>query len=166
MEEEKIDFGKLDLGCGKFRKKGFLGIDNFEAAAYQGMKEGDRKWILEWDLNRGIPFPDHCIEEIFISHFLEHVQFPVFFLWEILRVCKHGAHIGIFVPLHEMESVGHVTEFHEYWFEDCFAKEFPDKFSITGKSIMEDKQADLLLPEGKVEPRKFDELNIVFKVVK
>lgn len=166
MEQlSEMDFRKLDLGSGRWRKEGYLGIDTLEAAEYQGVTEEDKQWILQWDLNKGIPFPSNTITDVFISHFLEHVQYPSFLLYEIHRVCIHGAHVEIYVPLHEMKSVGHLTEFDEQWFERTFLLEFGGKFSIVRKEVQKGRPVKILTPDGVVDG-VFDELNIVFKVVK
>lgn len=164
---EVIDFRKLDLGCGKFRKRGFLGIDNLQSYVYQGMTEEDKKWILIFDLDNAIPFPDNTITDVLISHFLEHVKSPKYFLQEVWRVCVANAHVEVYVPLHEMKSVGHLTEFGEYWFEDFFLNEMPGYFSIVRKQINHDKNVKVLVArETTTEDLVFDELNIMFKVVK
>lgn len=162
---EVIDFRKLDLGCGKWRKHGYLGIDIFEAGEYQQVIEADKQWVLPWDLNNGIPFPDNTIDDIYISHFIEHVISPEFLLYEIHRVCRHGAHVEIYVPLHEMMSKGHLTEFDEYWFERVFLKSFPGQYSIVSKSKRVRDNIPLMTPDG-IVMRNFEELNIIFKTVK
>jgi SAM-dependent methyltransferase len=56
--------------------------------------------IIAWDLRKGIPFPDHSLELIYHSHFLEHLPHEVVhgFLVECRRALKPGASIRIAVP--------------------------------------------------------------------
>jgi predicted SAM-dependent methyltransferase len=163
---EDIVMSRIDLGCGAFKKQGYLGFDNMEAAEYQGMTEDDREWIVVWDLNKGIPVTNNSITDIYMSHFIEHVRSPVFLLYECYRVCVHGAHIEMYVPLHEMESAGHITEFDEGWFERKFLEEFQGMFSIIHKSVQRGKLSQILTKDGQVKWKTFDELNLIIKVVK
>lgn len=52
---------KLDLGCGRFKKNGFTGIDLSPNAD------------LQWDINWGLPFSDCVVSEIRSEHFFEHL---------------------------------------------------------------------------------------------
>lgn len=164
-EQEKIDYKCLDLGGGKWRKPGYISIDNNEASEFQGMTEEDFKWTLVWDLNKGIPYPDNCIGDIYMSHALEHMKNPDFMLEEIWRVCFDKAHVTIIVPLHEMESVGHITEFGGFWFENRILDKFPGKFAMVRKEILRNKEVEIRKEVGSV-PRLFDELTIVLKIIK
>mgnify|MGYP002261178388 CR=1 FL=1 len=65
----------------------------------------------------GINFDNGSVDEIFTSHFLEHVKNPYFILDEIYRVCKADAKIEIRVPLYQVWQPDHLTCFYEDWFE-------------------------------------------------
>lgn len=81
---------KLDLGCGGAKKKGFIGID---AILGPGVD-------IKHNIEEGIPFPDNSVDEIYTSHFLEHVQnrkVP-FVLKECARVLKAKGKVRIEVP--------------------------------------------------------------------
>jgi len=80
---------KIDLGCGKKCRPGFVGID------FQEFGQDVR-----WDIRYGIPFPDNSVDEIFTSHFVEHLtETEIMMLWvEMLRICKPGARIEIRCP--------------------------------------------------------------------
>ena len=56
------------------------------------------------DINEKLPFGDNSIDEIFISHVLEHTREPVEVLKEFYRVCKNDALIEIRVPYFTHES--------------------------------------------------------------
>jgi len=80
---------KLDLGCGKRKHDGCIGID-------WSPENSDADIIA--DLNNGIPFIDNSVDEIYASHFLEHAGNVDKILREIHRVCKLGAKVHIKVP--------------------------------------------------------------------
>ena len=79
---------KINLGGGNTKMEGYINIDilNF--------KEVD----IVHDLSKGIPIEENSVDEIFSSHFLEHVEDMIFVMKEIYRVCKPGAIIKIKVP--------------------------------------------------------------------
>ena len=164
--EEIIDYRMIDLGCGRWRKKSHLGFDNLEAADFQGMTESDKKWIVQWDLNRGIPYPDNVVDDVYMGHALEHMNDPDFIIREIWRVCHDKAHVTFVVPLHEMDSVGHITEFSEYWFEQRILDKFPGMFALVRKGILKDKPVETRKSDGTTFERTFDELTIVLRIVK
>lgn len=78
---------KLDIGCGDFKREGYLGVDPFVATDYQAPM---------WEL----PFEDDSIEAIYSSHALEHIsKFEVpLTLDEWRRVLMPGGAIEIHVP--------------------------------------------------------------------
>jgi SAM-dependent methyltransferase len=45
-----------------------------------------------------LPVPDGSVSEVYSAHCLEHVQNLSGVLWELARVCRHGARIEIHVP--------------------------------------------------------------------
>jgi len=82
---------KLNLGCGSRILDGWLNVDKFGTP--------DLKWDLEsfpW------PWADNSVDEILLSHVLEHLgQSPQTFIdimRELYRVCRDGATVHIRVP--------------------------------------------------------------------
>lgn len=88
MNEQII---KLDIGCGKHKQQGFIGIDviPFDEVDIV-MNAGKEKF----------PFEDNSVDEIHTSHFLEHLTAMerVHFVNEAFRVLKKGGKCGIIVP--------------------------------------------------------------------
>lgn len=80
---------KLDLGCGKKKKAGFIGIDVVHSDEVDLVCDVD---------NGGIPLFSGVAEKVFSFHFLEHVQNTRFVLEEIYRVLKPGGIAEIVVP--------------------------------------------------------------------
>ena len=110
---------KLDLGCGKNKREGFIGVDNISfdgvdvvmdlcARNVDGKDEADRyragvqtgEPTHSWAEFKGWPWEKESIEEVYCSHFLEHLTNPerVHFWNELYRVMKLGAKAQIIVP--------------------------------------------------------------------
>lgn len=81
---------KLDLGCGKNKKAGFIGVDNI---SFDGVD-------VVHDLRTQWPWEKESVEEVHCSHFLEHLTNAerVHFWNELYRVMKPGAKAQIIVP--------------------------------------------------------------------
>ena len=82
--------GKLDIGCGKNKREGFTGIDQY---AMEGVDH-------VFDLRQPWPIESDSVEEVNCSHFLEHLtgQERVQFMNELHRVMKNGAKATITTP--------------------------------------------------------------------
>lgn len=87
---------RIDIGCGPWKKEGFLGIDNYLGEEQWNVPEG-KTIDIKHDLSKGIPFEDSTVEEVFAAHFLEHTDLD-FMLKEIYRVSKSGAKCEFIVP--------------------------------------------------------------------
>ena len=84
---------KLNLGCGSKKLQGYINIDKYDTY----------KPDIIHDLEKfPYPFEDNSINEILLSHVLEHIgQNPDIFnsiIKELYRICVHGAKIDIRVP--------------------------------------------------------------------
>lgn len=81
---------KLDLGCGKNKQPGFLGVDNI---SFDGVD-------LVHDLRTPWPWEKESVQEVYCSHFLEHLTNAerVHFYNELYRVLKKDAKASIIVP--------------------------------------------------------------------
>jgi len=81
---------KLDIACGQNKQKGFKGVD---IAPGEGV---DFVWDLEkfpWE-----PFRDNSVEEVYISHYLEHTKDLFAFMNEVYRICRNEAIVKILSP--------------------------------------------------------------------
>lgn len=82
---------KLDLGCGKNKKEGFIGCDQY---AMEGVDKvfniGQEVW----------PFENDSVDEIHASHFIEHLtqKERAHFMNEAYRVMKAGAKATVITP--------------------------------------------------------------------
>ena len=79
---------KLNIGCGNYHIEGYTDID----------KEPSVRPDILRDIEKGLPFSDETIEEIFTSHTLEHINDLIFVLNEFHRVLKPGGLLHIIVP--------------------------------------------------------------------
>lgn len=93
---------KLDLGCGNTPKDGYTGMDF-----------ADFGQPILWDATEGLPFPDDSVEEVWSSHFVEHIDergIQIVFL-ELLRVCKKGTILTIHCPQAENPEAYFLSHF-------------------------------------------------------
>ncbi len=79
----------VDLGCGKRKKDGALGIDKADLPGVD----------IVADIEQGLPFlPDHCVDYLHCRSMLEHIKdFPAA-MKEIVRVLKKDGKAEIYVP--------------------------------------------------------------------
>jgi predicted SAM-dependent methyltransferase len=89
---ERINNGErmaLDLGCGPSKKAGYIGIDKLMLPGVDFIA----------DMESGLPFlPDNSVDEIYTSHFVEHIDDLELFLRECHRVVKPNGIINIYIP--------------------------------------------------------------------
>src|SRR3990167_316583 len=88
---------RLDLACGNNKQEGFIGVDIIKEGTHADVEHN--LLIFPW------PFEDNSIDEIFCSHFLEHIPHgygfndPFFdFFNELWRVLKPEGKITFITP--------------------------------------------------------------------
>lgn len=79
---------KLDLGCGKHKQPGFIGMNRH---AGEGVD-------VIGDLNGKLPFQDDSVEFVMAARSLPFVQDLNMVLSEIYRICMHKAVVCILAP--------------------------------------------------------------------
>jgi SAM-dependent methyltransferase len=80
---------KLNLGCGAFKKSGYLNVD------VNPQQQPD----VVYDLNRyPYPFPDGCFTVVEADHVLEHLEDPFQALREWHRILAHEGLLLLKVP--------------------------------------------------------------------
>lgn len=101
---------QLDIGAGDTRRPGWVTLD---------ISEGSD---LNWDLRRGIPFPNSSVQTIYSSHLLEHMDYEAGqnLLTEVLRVLVPGGEVSICVPnarlyIDAYLSITGLDPDHEFW---------------------------------------------------
>jgi hypothetical protein len=111
---------KLNLGCGEFKKEGYINLDN----------SPQTKPDIVHDLNLiPYPFPDNSMERVFAEHVLEHLDRPFAVMKEIHRICQPGAIVEIKVP-HFSRGMSHPEHCHGFdvTFPLYFQKSFQGGF--------------------------------------
>jgi len=120
---------RLDLGCGYYKKAGFIGLDNFAGAESQIVTDRGPDILIDLS-EKKIPFRDSSILEVFTSHFLEHVPMDVL-LKEIYRVLMPTGAVQIVLPYANSAAgmyPGHIGFYTEQWFQQN--EMFNNLFSI------------------------------------
>lgn len=81
---------KLDLGCGTRKQPGFVGVDAIDFVGVDEVRDLRQPW----------PWKDGSVDEVFSSHFVEHLTGPerVHFFNELYRVLKVGGKATVIVP--------------------------------------------------------------------
>lgn len=80
---------KLNLGCGEFKKEGYVNVDFFS------MSEPD----VSHNLNEfPYPFSRDQFSLIEADHLIEHLEDPFLVMKELFRIAKDGALIKVKVP--------------------------------------------------------------------
>jgi len=110
---------KLDLGCGKQKKMGYVGVDCVKLPGVDVLCNLDKERL---------PQENNTVEEVFSMHFMEHVSDLLFVMDEIWRVCKDGAKVTIAVPY--FTSIG---AFRDPTHKQFFTHETFDHFTDTEK---------------------------------
>ena len=99
----------LDLGCGKRRHAGAIGMDSVPLETVD---------IVHDLMSIPYPFASECANEIILSHVLEHFEFPdiVRILEEVHRILLPEGRVTISVP-HAFSIAAHQPQHRTYF---CF----------------------------------------------
>lgn len=90
VKEEETPL-KIDLGCGKNKQAGYLGVDRIKFDGVDVVLDiAKEKW----------PWKDNSVDQVHCSHFVEHLDVVerVHFVNELHRVLKSKASAQIIVP--------------------------------------------------------------------
>lgn len=147
---------KLDLGCGKTKPEGYVGVDKI---AQRGV---DRVW----DLERGIPYADGAFDEVRAIHVLEHLSDPVAIMSEIWRVLADGGVVEFEVPSTRGEGAFANPDHKSFWnkltfafFEDDELREsagVPCKFRTLELDEREDPESGAVYVHGRLAADKHE----------
>lgn len=98
---------KLNLGCGRDIKKGYINVDKLE--------NPDVKHDLDV---YPFPFKKNSVDFILASHILEHLKEPLDFLEESQRILKRRGKMKIRVPHVEATGGAFGTMEHRHYFHE------------------------------------------------
>ena len=81
---------KLDIGCGKNKREGFTGVDQYPMEGVDIVHDVRQPW----------PWDHDTVDEVHCSHFVEHLTATerVHFFNELHRVLKPGAKATVVTP--------------------------------------------------------------------
>ena len=103
----------LNIGCGRYIIDGFISLDIYTEHYHRNRQ----KDFIEYDLRSdGLPFENNSIDNIYISHVIEHVEtkFVEKFVLESYRVLRLGGTLRLACP--DAEFLYEVSSFsNEYW---------------------------------------------------
>lgn len=120
-EEIKKKHGKLklNLGCGRDIREGYLNIDRVD------LKGVDLVYNLD---DYPYPFKNDSVEEIQAISMIEHITDLVKFMEELYRICKNNATVVITAP-HYRSVTAYADPTHKHFFT-------PDSFDyFTGNHV-------------------------------
>ena len=139
---------KLNLGCGPDRKEGYVNVDKFQQYNPDQLA----------DLNE-FPYPwdDNSVDEVFMSHILEHLDDQQKVLEEIYRILKKGGKLKLIYPFWNninRDSFGH-THVYNQFFINYFCTGNKTKTQYTDVSF--EKRKEVFVPNGffRFIPRAF-----------
>jgi len=124
---------KLNLGCGKDYRLGWVNLDcnkKMKADVYA-------------DLEKKLPFKDNTFEYVYTEHVLEHIHNFIPLMAELKRICKNNAIIEIRVP-HALSMLAYQDPTHVRFFTYRSFDYFTDselgfydlpKFKIISRSL-------------------------------
>lgn len=125
----------LEIGCGKKKTAGAIGVDICRTDATDAI----------CDLNATLPFYDNVFDKIVAVDVLEHLKDIKLVVEEIHRVCKPGAEVYIRVPhFSSTHSYGDFTHRHFFNTEsfDYFTGGF-EQFDYYSKARFEKKRVKI-----------------------
>ena len=117
VEERRYLFGivaptphrqiRVDLGCGRVKLPGFIGVDRFPLPGVD----------IVANLDEPLPFADDSVDLVHASHSLEHLRDLSKVIREVYRICKHGAQICIIAP-YSQQGLNIANPYHKHAFNE------------------------------------------------
>lgn len=107
---------KLNIGCGKDIKKGYVNLDKVRLTGVDIIQDLDKY---------PYPFPDNTFDEVYSRDCIEHLKDLFKSMKEIKRICKHNAKVILIVPYWHSSSAFYPN--HNYFFNIDSLKFFTEK---------------------------------------
>jgi len=112
---------KLNLGCGRKKIKGYIGIDNIKTSSVD----------IVHNLNRfPYPFKKNTVDEILMDNVLEHLDNVVKVLEELDRILASNGKIIILVP-YAKSDWSFVDPTHKHFFTEHSLDYFSEDFEYS-----------------------------------
>lgn len=113
---------KIDLGCGKTKKEGYVGIDKYQMEGVDILCDFEKEKL---------PFEDNSVDRIYASNVLEHIDNIFFLMEECYRILKPDGMMKILVPHYKsriaFQDPTHIRFFTETTFK-YFGKNIADNY--------------------------------------
>ncbi len=118
---------KLNLGCGKDIKEGYVNVD------FENFKGVDKVF----DLNVfPYPFEDNSCDEILMNNILEHLDNPYKVLQELWRMCIYGGNIKLIAPHFSCANTwGDIQHKRGFSYSTWEVSNIIDKFKVIKRQI-------------------------------
>ncbi len=116
---------KLNLGCGKNIKEGYINLDKLDSDGVDIVHDLD---MFPY------PFDDNTFDEIYCSHVLEHVIDLKKVMKEIYRISKPNALIKVKGPYFSSQGAFNNPEHKKFFTWETFGY-FSDKYKIMDRKI-------------------------------
>lgn len=144
---------KIDLGCGMYKKEGYIGID---IKQYEGVD-----YIA--DIQNRIPFADNSVSMINCKEVLEHLEHPINALEEMYRVLNKNGEIILSVP--------NIMNFRRFlrWMikgKSTVAKEHIESWGLPELINLAERAKLLYVCHYTETLPRYHKLNIIEKIVK
>jgi len=124
---DRISAPKIDLGCGKNKRPGYIGVDCFDHHNVDVNTDIDGYML---------PFADNSTNSIRAVHCLEHIEDAIMLWNEMWRICKPGSLIYIVVPHPQsgwfFQDPTHKTPYTEKTLKQYFDGQYVNSFSEYG----------------------------------
>lgn len=125
-EEEQYEC-KLNFGCGKDIRKGWINVDSQKGEGVD----------FSFDFVKDkYPFKDSRFDYVYIDNVLEHLPNPQEVMKEVWRICKKGAIVEVIVPYYN-SYYAHADSTHvNYFNEDSLSGVFvPKEYEFNDKQL-------------------------------
>lgn len=98
---------RVDLGCGRHKRPGFLGIDRLQLDGVD----------MVWDVRDGLPFGDGTVDYVVADNLMEHIGEDFIYLMNRLhRALRTGGRLTIIVPGVHAPVAAFSDPTHVRWF--------------------------------------------------
>ncbi len=151
---------KLNLGCGKDIKAGYINLDCIKLPGVDVVHDLNK---FPW------PFNDNEFEEIYCAQILEHLSDLIKVVEELWRISKKGAILRLSVPYYHSQGAfrdpTHKLFFHYYTFDYFLKNEKLNYYSNIRFSILYKKTITFVKFLNIIPDIRIPFYNITFRVL-
>ena len=107
-----LNIDRLHVGCGNLFLKDWINIEYEPLKVYGSLNQvADRTYVLNFNVNKGLPVPDNSMKAIAGAHFIEHLDLNagITFVQRAYQALKTGGRIRLSCPDMEIYATNYVT---------------------------------------------------------